>query len=30
MQEDQQYIKMLAQMGLAAEQVPTDMRDTLY
>ena len=28
--EDQKYLKMLAQMGLAAEQVPSDMRDTLY
>lgn len=28
--EDQKYLSMLAQMGLAAEQVPGDMRDTLY
>ena len=28
--EDQKYLKMLAQMGLATEQVPSDMRDTLY
>ena len=28
--EDEKYLKMLKQMGLAAEQVPDDMRDTLY
>ena len=30
MQEDEKYTKMLAQMGLAAEHVDSEMRDTLY